>query len=709
MTSVRSPPSPRCPVSATRSALVGCVARGSAAGARRRGGRRRASRRRRAGLRRQTAIARRILGAVPDAADGLTPNRAARVAHRGGRCSSRRRRAPARRTALVERFARSSADGAAPGGDPRRSPAEAAADALRALLEDALDGALRGARGPHRPRASARACCATRRSRPGSTPSSPPVTPADRLAMLLERVDELPLRRHDLARQPGARCSARSSPGSTASRRSWSPPRDYAALGGRRSRTMPTRAPRASASSPSSTPTHDRLLRRAGRARLRRAGPARPRCCATRPHVRARVARALPPRARRRRSRTELRPALVLAAAGARARRASPPPATTTRRSAALRGAGAQEPARLPPPSGPDVTVVRLRAVAAAAPRAVLAAARAVVDADRRTAIAAGADRARGAGGEVRFWRCATSARRRRRAPRRSSGWSREGARPRTIGVLVRSVRNEGQAVAVALEERAVPYRLAGAAAFFQRAEVRDVLAWLRLLVDPGDAGAVVRALARPPIELRAVDLARCVQIARRRKLDMVGALVAATESPQIPPEARERILAFLKLHRAAAARARHDAPRPLRPPAHRPPRAAPPAALRRPGRRRRAARQPGARSASWPPPTCAARRRPPRASSPATLAAVADAGLQRGGGGAGEAGPRGVQRDGRCTRRKGLEFDHVFVLGLQAARMPGPRRRRSSRSPTRCSRRRCRPTPRPRTSPRCGGCCTSR
>ena len=34
----------------------------------------------------------------------------------------------------------------------------------------------------------------------------------------------------------------------------------------------------------------------------------------------------------------------------------------------------------------------------------------------------------------------------------------------------------------------------------------------------------------------------------------MVSALVAALESPQIPPEARERILTFLKLYRSAAA-----------------------------------------------------------------------------------------------------------------------------------------------------------
>ena len=91
-------------------------------------------------------------------------------------------------------------------------------------------------------------------------------------------------------------------------------------------------------------------------------------------------------------------------------------------------------------------------------------------------------------------------------------------------------------------------------AGFLKRAEVRDVLAWMRLLVDPQDAAAVVRALARPPIELRQVELARVIQLARRRKLDLVLGLTAATESPQVPPEARERIQRFAELHRSAAA-----------------------------------------------------------------------------------------------------------------------------------------------------------
>jgi CRISPR/Cas system-associated exonuclease Cas4 (RecB family) len=93
------------------------------------------------------------------------------------------------------------------------------------------------------------------------------------------------------------------------------------------------------------------------------------------------------------------------------------------------------------------------------------------------------------------------------------------------------------------------------------------VLAWLRLLVDPQDAAAVVRALSRPPIELRQVELARVIQVARRRtpggtlraggqagKVDLVVGLAAATESPQVPPEARERIQRFVELHRSTAA-----------------------------------------------------------------------------------------------------------------------------------------------------------
>ncbi len=116
------------------------------------------------------------------------------------------------------------------------------------------------------------------------------------------------------------------------------------------------------------------------------------------------------------------------------------------------------------------------------------------------------------------------------------------------------SAVRDGAVVCAALEERALPFRLHGSAAYFQRAEVRDLLAWLRLLADPADSGAAVRVMARPPVGLHSVDIARLTQLARRRKLDMPSAVAAALEGPQLTPEGRDRAQFFLRLYRPACA-----------------------------------------------------------------------------------------------------------------------------------------------------------
>jgi DNA helicase II / ATP-dependent DNA helicase PcrA len=318
----------------------------------------------------------------------------------------------------------------------------------------------------------------------------------------------------------------------------------------------------------------------------------------------------------------------------------------------------------------PDATVVTLERSFRCPPRVLQAAAAVVAPLEDRIEKPLQAETVPPTLGEVAFWRAANE-----RAQAQSVAADverligREGVAPERIAVLVRSIAREGQAVSVALEERAVGHRLVGDAAFFQRTEVRDLLVWLRLLIDPGDAPAVVRALARPPIELQAIDLARCTQIARRRKLDMVAALAAALESPQIPPETRDRIREFLTLHKSAA-RALDT----LRPDlfVHR--------LIERLGLRRQqlftaqaevVERLQGlARFGEMA--TAFVARRPqatPREFA-RSIAAAAEAGLRE------EDDPppgtvRGVQVLAMQAAQS-LEFDHVYVLGLHAARMPG-------------------------------------
>ena len=154
----------------------------------------------------------------------------------------------------------------------------------------------------------------------------------------------------------------------------------------------------------------------------------------------------------------------------------------------------------------------------------------------------------------IRRWRCANERAQAQAVAREVEHLIAGGVSPESICVLVEDPATGGGAVSAAMEEREIPFHLAGPAALFQRPEVRDAIAWLRALADPEDSAAVARALTRPPTELRAADLARLTTIARRRKVDMVSACEAALESPQIQPEGRERIQAFLKLYGEASA-----------------------------------------------------------------------------------------------------------------------------------------------------------
>lgn len=56
----------------------------------------------------------------------------------------------------------------------------------------------------------------------------------------------------------------------------------------------------------------------------------------------------------------------------------------------------------------------------------------------------------------------------------------------------------QSRAVELALREAAIPYHVSGGLSFFDRAEIQDLLAYLRLIANPDDDMAFMRAIARP-------------------------------------------------------------------------------------------------------------------------------------------------------------------------------------------------------------------
>jgi DNA helicase-2/ATP-dependent DNA helicase PcrA len=265
---------------------------------------------------------------------------------------------------------------------------------------------------------------------------------------------------------------------------------------------------------------------------------------------------------------------------------------------------------------------------------------------------------------KLRFWKCANERAQAQATAREVEHLLAGGTKADDICILLADPTHEGGAIAAAMEERGIPFHLAGPTALFQRAEVRDAIAWLRVLADPDDSAAAARALTRPPVELRPGDLARLTTIARRRKLDMVAGCEAALDSPQFQPEARERIQSFLKLYsNAAAAMEERRADVFVR-------RLIEAVGLRR---QRLFAAQPEvaerllglSRLAELA--TAWARREPHGSTRGfvAYLAAVAEAGVEPTGG---EEPPAPGAVVGLALGAvKGLGFDHVFALGLEA------------------------------------------
>jgi len=87
----------------------------------------------------------------------------------------------------------------------------------------------------------------------------------------------------------------------------------------------------------------------------------------------------------------------------------------------------------------------------------------------------------------------------------------REPIAPRHIAILSRTKTNVGP-VTDALLAAGIPFRLVGGVGFYDAPEIRDALAWLRLLADPFDSHAVARALASAVIGADDAAVARLAQ-----------------------------------------------------------------------------------------------------------------------------------------------------------------------------------------------------
>ena len=99
-----------------------------------------------------------------------------------------------------------------------------------------------------------------------------------------------------------------------------------------------------------------------------------------------------------------------------------------------------------------------------------------------------------------------------------------------------------------ALRDHSIPYQVAGGNAFFERREIKDIMAYLRLLSNPDDDQALLRIINVPRREIGATSIKALATYAgsRKRSIDIAMRELGLLES--LNNRARVRIQEFIEL-----------------------------------------------------------------------------------------------------------------------------------------------------------------
>ncbi|HEY0971146.1 MAG TPA: UvrD-helicase domain-containing protein [Gemmatimonadales bacterium] len=129
----------------------------------------------------------------------------------------------------------------------------------------------------------------------------------------------------------------------------------------------------------------------------------------------------------------------------------------------------------------------------------------------------------------------------------------------RDFAILYRT-NAQSRAMEEAMRKRNIPYRLVGAVRFYDRREIRDLMAYLKLIANPADDEAFRRAVAVPRRGLGDTTVAALADAARAQGVPMLEAASRPDVVAGLRPAARAALAEFAALLRDFREKARDAA-----------------------------------------------------------------------------------------------------------------------------------------------------
>lgn len=105
------------------------------------------------------------------------------------------------------------------------------------------------------------------------------------------------------------------------------------------------------------------------------------------------------------------------------------------------------------------------------------------------------------------------------------------------FAVLARR-KSDLKEIARSLSAAGLPFNLSGGSGFFDRTEIRDIVAWLRTISDPFENDAVIRTLEAEPFGLDQVESSRFNRWCRDKKIQLIDGLKRPDRVRELDPAA---------------------------------------------------------------------------------------------------------------------------------------------------------------------------
>ncbi|WP_369799467.1 3'-5' exonuclease [Eikenella sp. NML97-A-109] len=126
------------------------------------------------------------------------------------------------------------------------------------------------------------------------------------------------------------------------------------------------------------------------------------------------------------------------------------------------------------------------------------------------------------------------------------------------FAILYRS-NHQARLFEEALRSAHIPYRVSGGQSFFEKAEIKDILAYLRLLANPDDDPAFLRAATTPKRGIGDATLSSLNHYAAAASCSLYAAANTAEALAQLPAAGREALRQFTALMQSYQSRAQSE------------------------------------------------------------------------------------------------------------------------------------------------------